>query len=35
VNPPVNRDGVKEFVVPDLGEGLEEVILSCWRVVVR
>jgi 2-oxoisovalerate dehydrogenase E2 component (dihydrolipoyl transacylase) len=34
VNPPVNRDGVKEFVVPDLGEGLEEVTLSCWRVVV-
>lgn len=25
---------VKEFVVPDLGEGLEEVTLSCWRVAV-
>lgn len=26
--------GVKEFVVPDLGEGLEEVALSYWRVAV-
>ncbi|MBO0884781.1 MAG: 2-oxo acid dehydrogenase subunit E2, partial [Mycobacterium sp.] len=34
MNPPVNRDGVKEFVVPDLGEGLEEVTLSSWCVVV-
>jgi pyruvate dehydrogenase E2 component (dihydrolipoamide acetyltransferase) len=25
---------VKAFVVPDLGEGLEEVTLSCWRVAV-
>ena len=25
---------VKEFIVPDLGEGLEEVTLSCWRVAV-
>ncbi len=25
---------VKVFVVPDLGEGLEEVTLSCWRVAV-
>lgn len=25
---------VKPFVVPDLGEGLEEVTLSCWRVAV-
>jgi pyruvate dehydrogenase E2 component (dihydrolipoamide acetyltransferase) len=31
VNPP---DRVKVFVVPDLGEGLEEVTLSCWRVAV-
>jgi 2-oxoisovalerate dehydrogenase E2 component (dihydrolipoyl transacylase) len=27
-------DRVKVFVVPDLGEGLEEVTLSCWRVAV-
>jgi 2-oxoisovalerate dehydrogenase E2 component (dihydrolipoyl transacylase) len=32
VNPSADR--VKEFVVPDLGEGLEEVTLSCWRVAV-
>jgi 2-oxoisovalerate dehydrogenase E2 component (dihydrolipoyl transacylase) len=25
---------VKDFAVPDLGEGLEEVTLSCWRVAV-
>jgi 2-oxoisovalerate dehydrogenase E2 component (dihydrolipoyl transacylase) len=25
---------VKAFIVPDLGEGLEEVTLSCWRVAV-
>jgi 2-oxoisovalerate dehydrogenase E2 component (dihydrolipoyl transacylase) len=25
---------VEAFVVPDLGEGLEEVTLSCWRVAV-
>ncbi|MGH3967310.1 MAG: biotin/lipoyl-containing protein, partial [Mycobacterium sp.] len=25
---------VKSFVVPDLGEGLEEVTLSCWNVAV-
>jgi 2-oxoisovalerate dehydrogenase E2 component (dihydrolipoyl transacylase) len=25
---------IEEFVVPDLGEGLEEVTLSCWRVAV-
>jgi pyruvate dehydrogenase E2 component (dihydrolipoamide acetyltransferase) len=30
----IDRDGVKGFVVPDLGEGLEEVILLCWRVAV-
>jgi 2-oxoisovalerate dehydrogenase E2 component (dihydrolipoyl transacylase) len=29
-----DRDRVKEFVVPDLGEGLEEVTLSCWRVAL-
>ncbi len=29
-----DRDRVKGFVVPDLGEGLEEVTLSCWRVAV-
>jgi len=34
VNPPSDRDRVKVFVVPDLGEGLEEVTLSCWRVAV-
>jgi 2-oxoisovalerate dehydrogenase E2 component (dihydrolipoyl transacylase) len=27
-------DRVKVFVVPDLGEGLEEVTLTCWRVAV-
>jgi 2-oxoisovalerate dehydrogenase E2 component (dihydrolipoyl transacylase) len=32
VNPPVGHDRVKPFVVPDLGEGLEEVTLSCWHV---
>jgi 2-oxoisovalerate dehydrogenase E2 component (dihydrolipoyl transacylase) len=30
----IDRDGVKRFVVPDLGEGLEEVVLLCWRVAV-
>jgi 2-oxoisovalerate dehydrogenase E2 component (dihydrolipoyl transacylase) len=34
VNPPADHDRVKVFVVPDLGEGLEEVTLSCWRVAV-
>jgi 2-oxoisovalerate dehydrogenase E2 component (dihydrolipoyl transacylase) len=34
MNPQTDRDGVKGFVVPDLGEGLEEVTLSCWRVAV-
>jgi 2-oxoisovalerate dehydrogenase E2 component (dihydrolipoyl transacylase) len=34
MNPPADRDRVKVFVVPDLGEGLEEVTLSCWRVAV-
>jgi 2-oxoisovalerate dehydrogenase E2 component (dihydrolipoyl transacylase) len=34
VNPRNDHDGVKEFVVPDLGEGLEEVTLSAWRVAV-
>jgi 2-oxoisovalerate dehydrogenase E2 component (dihydrolipoyl transacylase) len=28
------NDRIKTFVVPDLGEGLEEVTLSCWRVAV-
>jgi 2-oxoisovalerate dehydrogenase E2 component (dihydrolipoyl transacylase) len=32
MNPHSDRDRVKVFVVPDLGEGLEEVTLSCWRV---
>jgi 2-oxoisovalerate dehydrogenase E2 component (dihydrolipoyl transacylase) len=32
VNPPVGHDRIKAFVVPDLGEGLEEVTLSCWHV---
>jgi 2-oxoisovalerate dehydrogenase E2 component (dihydrolipoyl transacylase) len=27
-------DDIKVFVVPDLGEGLEEVTLTCWRVAV-
>ncbi|HXY65144.1 MAG TPA: dihydrolipoamide acetyltransferase family protein [Mycobacterium sp.] len=34
MNPPADHDRVKVFVVPDLGEGLEEVTLSCWRVAV-
>jgi 2-oxoisovalerate dehydrogenase E2 component (dihydrolipoyl transacylase) len=34
VNSPADHDRVKAFVVPDLGEGLEEVTLSCWRVAV-
>jgi 2-oxoisovalerate dehydrogenase E2 component (dihydrolipoyl transacylase) len=28
----VSDDRVKVFVVPDLGEGLEDVTLTCWRV---
>jgi pyruvate dehydrogenase E2 component (dihydrolipoamide acetyltransferase) len=34
VNSGIDHDGVKRFVVPDLGEGLEEVTLSCWHVAV-
>jgi 2-oxoisovalerate dehydrogenase E2 component (dihydrolipoyl transacylase) len=34
VTAPGDYDRVKTFVVPDLGEGLEEVTLSCWRVAV-
>jgi pyruvate dehydrogenase E2 component (dihydrolipoamide acetyltransferase) len=30
----MSDDRVKVFVVPDLGEGLEEVTLTCWRVAV-
>ncbi|MGH3598553.1 MAG: dihydrolipoamide acetyltransferase family protein, partial [Mycobacterium sp.] len=30
----MNDEHVKPFVVPDLGEGLEEVTLSCWHVAV-
>ena len=30
----MNEDRVKVFVVPDLGEGLEEVTLTCWQVAV-
>jgi 2-oxoisovalerate dehydrogenase E2 component (dihydrolipoyl transacylase) len=30
----MNDDRVKVFVVPDLGEGLEEVTLTCWQVAV-
>ena len=30
----LNDDRVKVFVVPDLGEGLEEVTLTCWQVAV-
>ena len=32
MNSPADHDRVKAFLVPDLGEGLEEVTLSCWRV---
>ena len=31
---PGDHDRIKAFIVPDLGEGLEEVTLSCWRVAV-
>ena len=31
---PGDHDRIKAFMVPDLGEGLEEVTLSCWRVAV-
>jgi 2-oxoisovalerate dehydrogenase E2 component (dihydrolipoyl transacylase) len=34
VTTPADHDRIKAFIVPDLGEGLEEVTLSCWRVVV-
>jgi 2-oxoisovalerate dehydrogenase E2 component (dihydrolipoyl transacylase) len=34
VTAPADHDPVKAFIVPDLGEGLEEVTLSCWRVAV-
>ena len=34
MNAPADDDRVKAFIVPDLGEGLEEVTLSCWRVAV-
>src|ERR1700744_3624450 len=34
MNLPADHDRVKGFVVPDLGEGLEDVTLSCWRVAV-
>jgi pyruvate dehydrogenase E2 component (dihydrolipoamide acetyltransferase) len=30
----MNDDRIKVFVVPDLGEGLEEVTLTCWQVGV-
>src|SRR5246127_4732805 len=31
---PRDHDRIKGFIVPALGEGLEEVTLSCWRVAV-
>jgi pyruvate dehydrogenase E2 component (dihydrolipoamide acetyltransferase) len=31
---PGDHDRIKAFIVPDLGEGLEEVTLSCWRVAL-
>jgi 2-oxoisovalerate dehydrogenase E2 component (dihydrolipoyl transacylase) len=31
---PGNDGRVKSFLVPDLGEGLEEVTVSCWNVAV-
>ena len=34
MNPQVGHSRVKPFVVPDLGEGLEGVTLSCWHVAV-
>jgi 2-oxoisovalerate dehydrogenase E2 component (dihydrolipoyl transacylase) len=30
----VDHERVKPFLVPDLGEGLEEVTVSCWNVAV-
>jgi pyruvate dehydrogenase E2 component (dihydrolipoamide acetyltransferase) len=34
MTPAADSDRVKVFAVPDLGEGLEEVTLSCWCVAV-
>jgi pyruvate dehydrogenase E2 component (dihydrolipoamide acetyltransferase) len=34
MTPAADSDRVKVFVVPDLGEGLQEVTLSCWCVAV-
>ena len=34
MNPRADDDRVKVFVVPDLGEGLEEVTMSYWHVAV-
>jgi 2-oxoisovalerate dehydrogenase E2 component (dihydrolipoyl transacylase) len=30
----VTGDGVKDFLVPDLGEGLEDATITCWDVAV-
>ncbi|HET9877129.1 MAG TPA: dihydrolipoamide acetyltransferase family protein [Mycobacterium sp.] len=34
MSPVENQDRVKSFLVPDLGEGLEEVTLTSWNVAV-
>jgi pyruvate dehydrogenase E2 component (dihydrolipoamide acetyltransferase) len=34
MNPRADDDRVKVFVVPDLGEGLQEVTMSCWHAAV-
>jgi pyruvate dehydrogenase E2 component (dihydrolipoamide acetyltransferase) len=30
----VNTEGVQAFLVPDLGEGLEDATITCWEVAV-
>jgi 2-oxoisovalerate dehydrogenase E2 component (dihydrolipoyl transacylase) len=34
VSAPLSRERVRSFRVPDLGEGLEEVTVTCWNVAV-
>jgi 2-oxoisovalerate dehydrogenase E2 component (dihydrolipoyl transacylase) len=34
MSPAGDEERVKSFLVPDLGEGLEEVTVSCWNVAV-
>lgn len=34
MNPDVVKGRIQAFTIPDLGEGLEEVTVTCWNVVV-